>query len=259
MSGHRAKTALVTGASSGIGQELARIHASRGGDLVLVARREDRLQILQDELEDEYSVRVTVLCQDLSVPAAAREAYQRVSAAGIQVDYLINSAGFAYHGFFHKQEKDRVRDLISVNVTALTELTRCFLPDMFERGTGRILNMASMAAFLPGPLMAVYYATKAYVLSFSEAIANELSGSGVTVTVLCPGGVRTEFVEAGGLVGTRAFRGRLDSAHAVALQGYNAMLRGQPVVVDSKLYVFFMRFIPRRLLARFARIAMENA
>ena len=254
-----AKTALVTGASSGIGRELARIHASRGGDLVLVARREERLKSLQQELTEQYGAKVTIAIQDLSVPGAAQQVYQKVSEAGIQVDYLINNAGFAAQGFFYEQEPRRVRDLTSVNVVALTELTRCFLPEMVERGSGRVLNMASLAAYLPGPLMAVYYATKAYVLSFSEGIANELSGTGVTVTVQCPNSVRTGFIEVGGLADSRAYRGRLGSPQAVAARGYKAMLRGKPVIVDSMLYVFLMRFIPRRLLARFARIAMEKA
>ena len=147
MGRERAKTALVTGASSGIGRELARIHASQGGDLVMVARREERLRSLQQELTELYGAKVTLAIQDLSVPGAVQQVYQKVSEAGIQVDYLINNAGFAAHGFFYEQEPRRVRDLTVVNVVALTELTRHFLPGMVERGSGRILNMASMAAY----------------------------------------------------------------------------------------------------------------
>lgn len=189
----RTSTALITGASSGIGESLARQLAAHGAHLILVARTEDRLHALAAELGARYRVQVHVLPADLNRPGAAAELHAAVQARGLNVDILVNNAGLGGYGEFSAQPSDEIDRMIAVNIGALTGLTRAFLPDMLARGRGRVLNVASTAAFQPGPLMAVYYATKAYVLSFSEAIAEEVAGSGVSVTALCPGPVRTDF------------------------------------------------------------------
>ena len=202
-------TALVTGASAGIGEEIARVHAEQGGDLILVARRQDRLDALAASIAQEHGVRVDVIAMDLSKTGAAKRLYTKVQEMGLVVDVLVNNAGLGAHGSFHESDLKRQTQMLQVNITALTELTHLFVQDMVDRGAGRILNVGSTAGFLPGPLQAVYYATKAYVNSFSQAIANELEGTGVTVTVLCPGPVATEFQEVADLGGGRALRGRM--------------------------------------------------
>lgn len=167
-------TALITGASSGIGRELATIHAEHGGDLIIVARSKDKLQTLKDELEDAHGVSVTVIVSDLSDPKAPKKLYDKVKKSKQQVDILINNAGFGGQGYFHERDRDADRTMIQLNVLALTELTRYFLDDMVERGSGRILQVSSTASFMPGPLQAVYFATKAFVQSFSNALSREL-------------------------------------------------------------------------------------
>ncbi len=254
------KTALVTGASSGIGAELARVHAARGGDLVVLARREDRLVALKAELEAARDVTVHILVADLAQSDTPQRVYDEITSRGIQVDYLMNNAGFGYRGFFHEQEWMRNEALIQVNITALAALARLFAPGMVARRHGRILNIASMAGFLPGPLQSVYYASKAFVVSFSEALANELAGTGVTVTVLCPGPVETEFVERAGLQDARGLvKGA--SARDVAECGYEAMLKGKTVVVPGlagKLAIHaLLRLIPRKLATRLSRRMMD--
>jgi len=257
----RKKTALITGASSGIGVELARIHARRGGDLVLVARRQDRLESLKAELESAHGVKVHVIVQDLTRADAAAQIHRELIARGVPIDYLINNAGFGNGGFFHQQDWARNEAMIQVNVTALAALTREFVPELIARGGGRILNVASMAAFLPGPLQAIYYATKAFVVSFSEAIGNELAGTGVTVTALCPGPVKTGFIEKANLHEAKGFA-RTVSARGVAKVGYNAMLKGKPLVVPgvvNKLIIhFFLRLTPRRRATAISRAMMEQ-
>jgi hypothetical protein len=176
------KTAVVTGASSGIGAELARIHAAHGGSLVMIARRREKLEALKAELEKTYGIAAYVLVQDLTEAGAAQQVHDHVRSLGLAVDVLVNNAGFGYWGPFHEQDWSVNEAMIKVNILALAALTRVFVPDMVARGHGRVLNVASMAGFVPGPLHAVYYASKAFVVSFSEALANELAGTGVTVT-----------------------------------------------------------------------------
>lgn len=254
-----AGTALITGASGGIGREFARLHAAHGGDLIIVARREEALEALKTELEAAHGVNVRVIAADLSVPGAAAEVHAALD--GAQVDILINNAGFGGHGPFHEQDLSRNRAMIALNVGALTELTRLLLPGMMARGHGRILNVSSMAGFLPGPLMAVYYATKAYVISFSQALAEETRGAGVSVTVLCPGPVRTGFAETAGMQGVKVV------AHGVAPErtaraGYRAMLRGHRVAFDDwrlRLVAdWIVPCLPRRLLAFLSLKSMEK-
>ena len=252
------KTALITGASSGIGAELARIHAAAGGDLVLVARRQDRLEALKSEISNST---VHVIVKDLSDPSAPQQLYDEIKARNIRVDYLINNAGFGYRGLFHQQDWSRNAEMIQVNVVALAALTRLFVPDMVARRSGRILNVASLAGFVAGPLHAVYFATKAFVLSFSESIANELHGTGVTVTALCPGPTRTEFVGYADMDDTPGFR-RAAPARKVAQIGYDAMLKGKPLVVPgllNKLTAHLaLRLAPRSLATKLSRATMEK-
>src|SRR6202795_3291921 len=197
------KTALITGASFGIGHELAGIFAREGYNLVLVARTADKLRQLASDLEKTHGTRSLILAGDLSSPGAAAYIHDQTTRAELAVDVLVNNAGFGQFGLFAENDLEECLQQIQLNITTLTHLTRLYLPDMLSRKSGRILNVASTAAFQAGPLMAVYYATKAYVLHFSEAIANELEGTGVTVTCLCPGPTSTEFQERAKITGIR--------------------------------------------------------
>lgn len=256
------KVALITGASSGIGKELAKFHAAQGGDLVIVARRKQALDDLKAELESEYGVAVTCIAKDLTDTGAAQEVYAEVHDAAIKVEYLINNAGFGGHGRFHERDWSRDKAMIQLNVTTLAELTRVFLPDMVARKSGRILNVASTAAFVPGPLQAVYYATKAFVVSFSQAIAEELREENVTVTALCPGAVATEFVASGDLDGVEIFNNAKSPA-SVAKVGYEAMMRGKLLAFNEWNLKFMLEwvvpFLPRRTLLKMSRQSMEKS
>ncbi|MEM1055869.1 MAG: SDR family oxidoreductase [Bacteroidota bacterium] len=220
-----ASLALITGASSGIGAELARIHAARGGDLLLIARSEDKLQALASELESAHSITAHVLAKDLTEEAAPQEIFDEVHERGLTVDLLINNAGFGGVGEFHTREWSTDRAMIQLNVIALAALCRLFLPEMVARGRGRILNNSSTASLLPGPMQAVYFATKAFVSSFSNAIAEELRGTGVTVTNLMPGATETDFGQRSGMDKTELFA-EAASARSVAQDGYDAMMAG---------------------------------
>lgn len=220
------KTALITGASSGIGRELARIHASRGGELVLVARRKNRLEQLKKELEQTYSVKVMVIVKDLTEKDAPKEIYDEINNAGIEINYLINNAGFGSRGKFHESNLERDLSMIQLNIIALTSLTRLFLPNLILQEEGRILNVSSIASLFPGPLHAVYFATKAYVTSFSNAIAEELRSTKVSITALLPGLTKTEFAKTAGMRKSGIFQ-KMASAQAVAQAGYRGMLRGK--------------------------------
>ena len=190
-----ANTALITGASGGIGRDIAYLHAEAGGDIVAVARSQDSLAELKTELEAKFGIQVTVIAMDLGKPEAAKLLYAEVNNAGIEIDVLINNAGFGGHGLFHERDWEEDQAMIQLNVMALTGITHYFVQAMVKRQRGKILNVASTAGFLPGPLQATYYATKAFVLSFSQAIAEELSESNITVTALCPGPVKTGFAK----------------------------------------------------------------
>jgi len=246
--------ALVTGASSGIGMEIARLHAARGGDLIVVARRRDRLEALKRELWEKHSTTTHVLESDLSVPGAGSALHEAVTARSLEVDYLINNAGFGGVGLYHEQPWELHRSMMQVNVVALAEITHCFLPRMVERGSGRILNVASVAGFVPGPLQPVYYASKAFVVSFSQALDDELRSSSVHVTALCPGLTQTEFFDAAGLERAQALRFPRMSASRVARVGYDAMLKGRRIAIPGVLNWFIvnvaLRYLPRRLTTR---------
>jgi len=255
-------TALVTGASSGIGLELATLLARDRHDLVLVARRRERLEEIARAFGEEFGVAVTVLARDLANPDSPRAVAQEVESRGLPIEILVNNAGLGVYGLFAETPLEKERELIQVNIVALTELTKRLLPGMRERGRGRILNVASTAAFQPGPLMAVYYASKSYVLSFSEALANELEGTGVTVTALCPGPTVTEFQTKAGIEGTDLFHSPLvRDVRSVAQAGYRGMMRGRRVVVPgfgNKLLAQSIRFSPRRVVTTVARWIQET-
>ncbi len=257
------RVALITGASSGIGLELARLFARDGHGVVLVARREDRLKELAAELTHRHDVRASVIVADLADPSAPPEVARPVAAAGLEVQFLVNNAGFGLAGEFARTDVTAELQMIQVNVVALTHLTKLFLPGMVGARQGAILNVASTAGFAPGPLMAVYYATKAYVISFSAAIAEELRNSGVTVTALCPGATRTEFQERAGLdLEARAFRGPwVADAASVARVGYQGMLRGKRLLVPgvfNKMMVAAARVASPVLLAKAVRRVQES-
>jgi short-subunit dehydrogenase len=246
---------LVTGASSGIGAELARVFAREGATLVLVARSAGKLGTLAGELSRDHGVRVSVVPADLAVPGAARRVYDRLEAEGIRVDVLVNNAGFGFRGPFVQIDAQAQVDMIQVNVAAPTHLARLFLPGMIERGRGGILNVASAAGFQPGPWMNVYYATKAYLLHFSEALADEVSGSGVTVTCLAPGPTRTGFGELADMEATRLFKLGTMTAAEVAEAGHRAFRRGHALVVPgirNGIIPYAARITPRFLMRKIA-------
>lgn len=254
------KTALITGASIGIGRELARIFAREGHNLVLVARTADKLRQLASELEKAHGTRSLILASDLSVPGSAAYLLDQTTRAEITVDVLVNNAGFGQFGLFAENDLEECLQQIQLNVTTLTHLTKLFLPGMIERKAGRILNVASTAAFQAGPLMAVYYATKAYVLHFSEALANELQGTGVTVTCLCPGPTVSGFQERAHMQKSRLLKFGAMDARSVAEDGYRAMQAGKPVVISgfkNWLVAQSVRFAPRRMATAVARKLQE--
>ncbi|HVE78022.1 MAG TPA: SDR family oxidoreductase [Gemmatimonadaceae bacterium] len=257
----RRGTALVTGASGGIGLELARACAGDGWDVVLVARGESALRAAASELGRSGGA-ARYIVADLARPEAPAELVARLEADGTRVDALVNNAGFGLLGSFVTTDWAREREMIQLNVTALTELTKRLVPGMVARGRGRVLNVASTAAFVPGPFMAVYYASKAYVLSLSQALANEVRGTGVTVTALCPGPVRTRFAETAGAGGSNLFQGPLVmDAERVARAGYAAMMRGRAVVVPgllNRILTQGTRLLPRATLAAIARRVAEE-
>ncbi len=256
-------TALITGASGGIGMELARVHASKGGDLVLVARNKAKLDELKAELEQEYKVKIHTIGKDLAALNAAREVYDEVQSKHIQIDYLVNNAGFGDYGMFAETDWDKEQKMINLNITALTQFTKLFLQDMVRRGSGRIMNVASTAAFQPGPIMAVYFATKAYVLNFSEAVDNEVRSSGVTVTALCPGPTESGFQAAAALEDSSLVKGKkLPSSKEVAEYGYAAMMKGKTVAIHgfmNYLLVNASRFVPRSFVVKLARRMQDKA
>ncbi len=247
------ESVLITGASSGIGLELAKLFAADGSDLVLVARRADRLRRLAEELQAAHGIAVRVLPGDLADPQAPQAIYEQLRAEGVSVEVLVNNAGFGERGRFATLDVRRQLDMLQVNVAALTHLNRLFLPGMLERRRGAILNVGSVAGFLPGPNTAIYYATKAYVLSFTEALAAELGGTGVRVSLLAPGATATEFATAAGYPGTRP--GAMDAA-TVARAGYEGLRAGRVLIVPglkNRIAVLGVRLLPRAVVRRAVR------
>ncbi|RMG48677.1 MAG: SDR family oxidoreductase [Acidobacteria bacterium] len=255
----RRSVALVTGASTGIGYELTRLLAADGHDLILVARSRDRLAAVAREMTAAHGVGAEALARDLSRQEDVRSLVQELG--GAEVDVLVNNAGFGSFGPFANTDLETLLAMIQLNVSAVTHLTRALLPGMLQRRRGRILNVASTAAFQPGPLMAVYYATKAFVLHLSEALAEELRGGPVTVTALCPGPTESEFARRAGMEESRLFRrwGVMDAA-TVARAGYRAMMRGKRLVVPgwtNRFLACAVRFVPRRLVPGIVRRIQE--
>lgn len=246
-------TVLITGASSGLGRALAIIFAKNGYDLILTARNEQQLTALQTELTSTYNVNAAVFPVDLCDKDAAATLMADIERSGLQVDILVNNAGFGDFGEFIDRDLKKQEDMVQLNITALMQLAHLALQGMRERRHGRILNVASIAAFQAGPLMSVYYATKAFVLSFSQALARELKGSGITVTALCPGPIKTGFESAADLGNSRLFRSiPVATAEDVAAYGYKVTIKGKTVAVHGwhcKLLVFCVRLVPRRLVA----------
>ena len=250
-------TALITGASGGIGEELARLFAGNEHDLVLVARSEEKLEALGGELSRAHGVQSRALAADLADPAAPPRLFQSIEDLGITIDVLVNNAGFGARGAFSEIDYEVESRMIQLNVATLTQLTRLFLPGMLERRSGKVLNVASTAAFVPGPFMAVYYASKAYVLSFSEGLSEEVQGTGVTVTALCPGPTQTNFAAAAGNQDSILFRtGSVMDARTVARAGYHGLMAGERLVIpgwSNQMTVFSTRLAPRTMLAKITR------
>jgi short-subunit dehydrogenase len=251
------KTALITGSSNGIGYELAKVHAEKGDNLVLVARTKSKLDELKKELEEKYKIQVYSIGKDLSKAGAAKEVYDEVKQQNITVDYLINNAGFGDFGLFAESDWNKQEQMINLNITALAHLTRLFLPDMIKRKSGRILNVASTASFQPGPTMSVYFASKAFVLSFSEAINNEVAEHAITVTALCPGATHSGFQAAASMQDSKLFEGNnFPTSEEVALYGYKSMMKGKAVAIHglkNTLMANSVRFAPRSLVVKIAR------
>lgn len=260
--GMKSQTVLITGASSGIGLELSKLFASDKWNLVLVARNAAKLEQISGELQAQHGTSVRTYSLDLTESTAADRLFREVRKSGLQIDALVNNAGFGKFGKFQNVALEESLGQVQLNVTSLTHLTKLFLGPMLERGSGKIMNVASTAAFQPGPLMAVYYATKAYVLSFSEALANELRGTGVTVTCFCPGATDTNFQKRAGLEDSRLFKqiGAMD-VKTVARDGYRAFIEGKPLVISGLrnwILAESVRFSPRRLVTSVSRWVQEK-
>ncbi len=256
------KTALITGASMGIGLELARQFASHGHDVFLVARHKDTLDAVAARLESESGMSAQVLVADLADRTAPQALFDEITSRGSQIDFLVNNAGFGIGGKYSETDGSSELDIIQVNIAALTHLTKLFLPQMLARGNGRIMQVASIAAFQPGPMMAVYYASKAYVLSFSQALSEELRDSGVTVTALCPGPTATNFAATARVSNSMVFaKTGVARASDVASYGYSAMMRGKRIAIPSfrdRVMVQVQRAVPRALVTRIVRKLQEN-
>jgi short-subunit dehydrogenase len=255
------KTALITGASTGIGKEFATIHASKGGNLIIVARNESKLNQLKTDLEKQYNIKVVVIAKDLSNLNAPQEIYNEVKKLGIEIDYLMNNAGFGALGKFHELDLARQIEMINLNVTSLTALTHLFLPEFVKRNSGKILNTSSTASFMPGPLQAVYFATKAYVTFFSNALSEELYNTKITVTNLMPGATESEFGATSGMDKTEMFK-KTATAYSVALDGYNGMLKGKIDVISGltlsqKIMMAFIPFMPKKMILKQVRKMQE--
>jgi short-subunit dehydrogenase len=257
----RRETALITGASSGIGLDLAQLMAP-DFDLIITARNQLELEKIAGELKAKHVTHVHVIPADLTLPEAPQQIFSEIERRGLPVDILINNAGFGFYGPFAESDSKSSLGMIDVNIAALTSLTRLVLPGMIERRRGKIMNVASTAGFQPGPLMAVYYATKAYVIMFSEAIANELKGSGASVTCLCPGATATKFAGRANMEESRLFKMSAMPSKDVALAGYKGMMAGKGMVIPgllNKTFAMSVRFSPRKLVTAISRSLQEKA
>jgi len=255
------KTVLITGASGGIGKELADRFAKDGYNVVLVARSEDKLTELAKKYQESYRVQATVFAKDITLPGVAEEIAAELKEKGITIDYLVNNAGFGLYGEFLETKLEQEMNMIDVNIKALTIMTKLFLPDMVKRRQGGVMNVASLVGFFPGPMMSVYYATKAYVLSFTEALENEVSGTGVIVTALCPGLTSTGFVDRSGMGASKLSNGAIMEAGQVAEEGYRGFLRGKTLIIPgarNRFNAFMPRMLPRKMMTRVIRSLQDR-
>lgn len=254
------KYALITGATFGIGYELAKLFAADGHNLILVARNKNRLSEISKELIDKHNIYVRIIEKDLSLPNSAKEVFEEINQENLEVECLVNNAGFGNHGKFWETDLKTELDMIQLNITSLVQLTKLFLPKMIANRNGKILNVASTAAFQPGPFMNIYYATKAFVLSFSEALASELKGTGVSATTLCPGPTKTEFQSRAEINNTRLVKTRIMSfmsSEKVAKIGYNGLMNGKRLVIPgllNRIGVTGVKFAPRILTTSVIRL-----
>lgn len=250
------ETVLITGASSGIGMGLAKLFAADGSDLVLVARREDRLNELAEELKSKHGIEVHVLPKDLSKKTSPKEIFNHLKKEKIEIDVLVNNAGFGSRGTVSELDTDLQVDMVQVNAAALTHLTSLFLPGIIERGQGGILNVGSLAGFQPGPNLAVYFATKAYVLSFTEALAEEISNPNIKVSCFAPGPVKTEFGEKSDLEDSLLFKISLMDLEPAVKAGYEGFRKGKTIVIPGlkqQIVPFLNRFTPRLIVRKIAK------
>lgn len=246
------KTALITGATSGLGYEFVQLLAKDQYDLIVVARNEEQLLSIKSKFP---KLHVTTISKDLSKPGSVKEVVEEIREKQLQVDVLINNAGFGLLGKFDELNVEKQLEMIQLNISSLTELTHAFLPEMKKRKSGKIMNVASTAAFQPGPMMAVYYATKAYVLSFSEALVEELVGTEVSVTTLCPGATKTNFGSVANVEKTKMFSKAMDASTVAAL-GYTGMQKGKRVVITGSSNIIgatAAKFLPRSATAKIAK------
>jgi short-subunit dehydrogenase len=259
-SANHGMTVLITGASRGIGLAFSRVFATPDNHLVLVSRDLTKLTEIARELATDFGVRVTTVAKDLTDPRAPAEIFEHLQQTGITIDVLVNNAGERTRGSFATSEIGAALRTIQINVSALTQLTRLALPQMLARGRGRILNVASISAFQPGPFMAVYYATKSFVLSFSEALSHELQGSGVTVTVLCPGATEARVSEKRPSIAGAILRPhRPMDTGTVARIGYDGLRRGKRIVIPglrNRLLVWTLRFLPRAAVMKLTKAVL---
>ncbi|MDZ8056214.1 MAG: SDR family NAD(P)-dependent oxidoreductase [Aulosira sp. ZfuVER01] len=257
----RKKTALITGAANGIGYELAYIFALNGYNLVLVDRMAHKLAEVAEKFRKQFGILVKSIVKDLSIQTSPEEIFAELQQEFIKVDVLVNNAGFGIHGLFNETNLNTELEMLQVNLVCLTHLTKLFLKDMVKQGEGKVLNLSSAAAFQPGPLMAVYFATKAYILSFSQALASELEGTGVTVTALCPGPTESAFHERTGIAGAKqAESNNMMDAKTVAKIGYRALMEGKTVAIPglkNKLLAEIVRFTPRKLVTKIVKNMQE--
>ena len=255
------KTALITGATSGIGYELTKLFAEDSYDLVLIARNKDKLKEIKEYLSKKYNIDILIIAKDLSVPNAAIEIFNEIEEKKIVIDILVNNAGIGNFGLFNNEKLLKISQIMQINIVALTELTKLYLKEMVDRKEGKILNVSSMAAFQPGPYMAVYYASKAYVQSFSEAIASELKGTGVTVTTLCPGPTKSGFQHQVGSEGSNLSKlNLLSSSKYVAKYGYKALNEGKSVAIPGFVNTSLVntaKFIPRKATIQMVKKLQE--
>lgn len=255
------QTALITGASGGIGYELAKLFARDRYNLVLIARSKDKLDRIADDFQTKFGIQVTIIPKDLSLPTAPEDIFTQLQQEAIKVDVLINNAGFGLYGLFNETNLSTELQMLQVNITCLTYLTKLLLQGMLARGSGKILNVASTAAFQPGPLMAVYYASKSYVLSFSEALANELENTGVTVTALCPGPTASDFQKKASMEDSKLVTGDIMDAQTVAKIGYQGLMSGQMLVIPgfkNRLLATSVRLFPRKFVTKLVRSMQER-